>query len=125
MVAKFQLKVKVYAELNRNSLPIADVILPNAGTMTLTLDKFGRVLIPKPLRQHLMLQPGDKINVVVNNEQKSLVLSAKKADEEAKIVFTDWGFPVLHAPGKFPDDFDPATAIKDSYEAYFKQKFGF
>ena len=34
--------------------------------MTVTIDKFGRVLIPKPLRDQLGLQPGAELSLDVH-----------------------------------------------------------
>ena len=36
--------------------------------MNVTVDKFGRIILPKPLRQILGLTPGKKINIEVTNE---------------------------------------------------------
>lgn len=72
-----------------------------------------------------MLQPGDKLKVVIDEVNDVLVFSPEKKEEDAKIVLTEWGFPVIHAPGEFPEDFNPDTAIKDSYEEYHKSRFGF
>lgn len=39
---------------------------------TLTLDKAGRVLIPKSLREELRLGPGDKLHIEAEGEKISL-----------------------------------------------------
>ncbi len=41
-------------------------------TTTLTLDRAGRVLIPKPLRQELQLGPGDTLQLDSEGEQITL-----------------------------------------------------
>jgi AbrB family looped-hinge helix DNA binding protein len=41
-------------------------------TSKLTLDKAGRVLIPKPLRQELRLGPGDTLQLESEGEQITL-----------------------------------------------------
>jgi AbrB family looped-hinge helix DNA binding protein len=41
-------------------------------TTKLTLDKAGRVLIPKPLRQELHLGPGDKLHLESAGEEITL-----------------------------------------------------
>ncbi len=38
-------------------------------TSRLTLDRKGRVVIPKPLRDHLQLAPGDALDLDVSGEQ--------------------------------------------------------
>jgi AbrB family looped-hinge helix DNA binding protein len=41
-------------------------------TNRLTLDKAGRIVIPKPLRQELHLQPGDALEIETSGEQITL-----------------------------------------------------
>ena len=41
-------------------------------TTKLTLDKAGRVVIPKPLRQELHLSPGDTLQLETKGEQITL-----------------------------------------------------
>jgi len=41
-------------------------------TLTLTLDKAGRVVIPKPLRDELRLGPGDALELQAEGEQITL-----------------------------------------------------
>lgn len=43
-----------------------------AFEMTLTIDKAGRVVIPKALRDRLHLQPGDELTVEGNDEEISM-----------------------------------------------------
>jgi AbrB family looped-hinge helix DNA binding protein len=40
--------------------------------MRLTIDHAGRVVIPKAIRQHLRLQPGDSLEVEMTSDQVSL-----------------------------------------------------
>lgn len=52
---------------------IWDFPLLNAGmTTTLTLDKAGRVVIPKALRDELHLEPGDALEVESEGERITL-----------------------------------------------------
>ena len=39
---------------------------------TLTLDKAGRVVLPKPLREELRLEPGDKLELDAEGEKLTL-----------------------------------------------------
>jgi AbrB family looped-hinge helix DNA binding protein len=40
--------------------------------MEVTLDKFGRILLPKKLRDHLGLKPGSRLRVVASDEEIAL-----------------------------------------------------
>jgi AbrB family looped-hinge helix DNA binding protein len=39
---------------------------------TVTLDKLGRIVLPKPLRDELHLAPGDALDLTVEGEQVTL-----------------------------------------------------
>jgi AbrB family looped-hinge helix DNA binding protein len=39
---------------------------------TLTIDKAGRIVLPKPLREELQLQPGDSLEVNTSGEEITL-----------------------------------------------------
>jgi AbrB family looped-hinge helix DNA binding protein len=57
--------------------------------MKLTLDKMSRVVVPKPLRDRLGLQPGDELEVTVeaNGLRLTPVLpSSPLADEEGILI---------------------------------------
>jgi AbrB family looped-hinge helix DNA binding protein len=41
-------------------------------TVRLTLDKTGRIVLPKPLRQELQLAPGDTLEAETSGEQITL-----------------------------------------------------
>jgi AbrB family looped-hinge helix DNA binding protein len=41
-------------------------------TTRLTLDKAGRIVIPKPLREELHLEPGDALELEITGEQITL-----------------------------------------------------
>lgn len=45
--------------------------------MTITIDKFGRILIPKSIRKELGLEPGNSIDLIVNDEKKGIFLQPK------------------------------------------------
>ena len=41
-------------------------------TGTLTIDKAGRIVLPKPLREELQLEPGDSLEVNIKGEEITL-----------------------------------------------------
>ncbi|HEU4394306.1 MAG TPA: AbrB/MazE/SpoVT family DNA-binding domain-containing protein [Planctomycetota bacterium] len=57
---------------------------------TTTLDKFGRVLLPKPLRDRVGIRPGDDLRVKVR--EGSLVLEPVRGEIG---ITTERGWPVL------------------------------
>lgn len=105
-------------------MPIPNVKLANISNMTLTVDKFGRILIPKTLRQLLMIEPGDELEVDIDTTQPILTLSPKKDADEIRVELTDWGFPILVGGAPYPEDFDPAGYLKEGYEEYHRTRFG-
>jgi AbrB family looped-hinge helix DNA binding protein len=46
-------------------------MMPNMNT-TVTIDKAGRVVLPKPLRDELHLEPGDTLELVSEGEKVTL-----------------------------------------------------
>lgn len=93
--------------------------------MTLTIDKFGRVLIPKLLRQFLNVEPGSQIEVSVDEEAKSIVLHPKSKDEyESEVVFNDWGLPMIETKASLPEGFDTVEFMKTTRQEYLDRKFG-
>jgi AbrB family looped-hinge helix DNA binding protein len=63
-------------------------------TTKLTLDKAGRVLIPKPLRQELHLGPGDTLQLESEGEQITLrPLRAKALLKKERGVWVYQGEP--------------------------------
>lgn len=92
--------------------------------MTLTIDKFGRVLIPKTLRQILGIEPGDELVVEIAPDAPHIKLTAKPKPDDVQVIYTDWGFPVIEGGEPFPDDFDTVTFLKEGYDEYHKSRFG-
>jgi len=65
-------------------------LLPNGSlnTMTLTLDKMSRLVVPKPVRDRFSLQPGDQLEVTIEADGIRLrpVLPASALSEENGIL---------------------------------------
>ena len=100
------------------------VLLANNGFMTLTIDKFGRVLIPKLLRQFLNIEPGSEIEISFNEQDKALVLHAVPEEEyESEVVFNEWGLPMIKTKSTLPEDFDTVDFMKQTYQDYLDRKF--
>lgn len=81
----------------------------------LEMDKFGRVLIPKKVRQALNITPGSKIRGEIEDGK----LHLESAQAGYTIVREKDGWPVIHfhdsAP--WPEDYDPVKEARDERTA--------
>lgn len=66
---------------------------------TVTLDKAGRVVLPKPLRDELRLEPGDKLELESEGEQVTL-----RPIRTAAPLKKERGIWVFRKGGKLPAD---------------------
>ncbi len=76
--------------------------------LTLTIDKFGRVVIPREVREALHMKAGTKLEVALETDS-SIVL--KVIYEEPEIEYRN-GWPTI----KGPADFDIVETIKEERE---------
>ena len=61
-------------------------ILPkNGGNMETTLDRFGRIVIPKKIRNDFNLKPGDQIRI----EEREQVIILKPVEGEPNLHWKD------------------------------------
>ncbi len=93
--------------------------------MTLPTDKSGRILIPKIVRKHLNIEPGDEIQLTLNVEDHSVKLTAAPSAQDQILVMTEWGFPIIYTKQTLPADFDTVAFMKETYEEHFRKKLGF
>lgn len=86
--------------------------------MTVTIDKFGRVLIPKHVRTRIGVQAGDRLVLEVSDTYGSLELHPAPVESAVKsrIVITDWGWPVIVTEPATMEDFDVVEAIRQDRE---------
>lgn len=102
--------------------------------MTLKVDKFGRVLLPKAIRRALALQANGALEVRLDEKRRKLYLepgvneaalseqpivrtggSAARGKRTA-IVVTDYGLPILQGNRSFPKDYNVVDAIREARE---------
>jgi len=83
--------------------------------MNSTIDKFGRIVIPKHIRDHLGLRPGSTINI--EEKENKVILSSQNS--RPSVEFEDG---VLVFNGEPLDDI--SNAIKQNRDQYIK-KFAF
>ncbi len=87
--------------------------------MTVTIDKFGRVLIPKPLRDRLGLAPGTEFTLDVHDAGDGVPTLELRAvpdadDPEGGLAYVDG---VLVHNGRPTGDMDTSRILKDIYDA--------
>lgn len=86
--------------------------------MTVTLDKFGRVLIPKPLRDQLGLLPGAELSLDVHDGDGGPALELRAvpdaSEPEGGLAYVDG---VLVHQGRPMGDMDTSRILKDLYHA--------
>lgn len=77
--------------------------------MTTKIDKFGRILIPKPMRQRMGLTPGSPVSLV---EQGGGTVEISAQPSEPTLEMQD-GLLVYTGP---IGDVDPVAAVRQTYE---------
>lgn len=77
--------------------------------MLATLDKFGRVLIPKKLREHLGIMPATSINII--EDGKRIII--EPITEEESIVEKDG---LLIFTGKIQSDLDQELKLNRTFK---------
>lgn len=78
--------------------------------MTLTIDKFGRILIPKGVRDRLGLAPGTALELDIRETgEGGAALELRPEREEPALRRR--GRALLHA-GRLPETFDPASFLQ-------------
>lgn len=94
--------------------------------MVLTLDKFGRVLIPKKARQALRLEAGSKVKLTVDEATGTAKLKIQTDQEEGSsyIKYAEWGWPYLDVGPPTVESIDTVALIKSTRQDYLDRKFG-
>lgn len=83
--------------------------------MTATIDKFGRVLIPKKIREAASIKEGMEFELVIE-EFTNFILFKPIQKELSRIEYTEWGWPVIIYPDEEKVDFDLKQFTNDGYE---------
>lgn len=79
------------------------------GSMHLTLDKFGRIVIPKAVRRRLGLEPGTRLRLEVG--ERGIVL--EPLGEEAPLVEKDGLLVSTATLDADREDFDVVEGIRE------------
>ena len=78
--------------------------------MTTKIDKFGRILIPKPMRQRMGLTPGSPVSLVESGDGATVEITAERAE------------PMVARRGRLLiytgplGDIDPVAAVREIYD---------
>ena len=81
------------------------------------IDKFGRILIPKKIREAKGYVCGTELSLVMEPETEVLTLQPKKKKKEPYIIMTEWGLPlIVHPDGPPKDSMSAVEMIAESRE---------
>lgn len=82
------------------------------ATITLKIDKLGRIVIPQAVRERLGLRPGSTLKLVQESDD---AIYLEPVVEKAKIVYKN-GWPVIVAPSRGTGETDIKKLINEVYE---------
>lgn len=94
--------------------------------MDATIDKFGRILIPKKIRQLLRLSPGQKVRLMLDDSSQVLELhvSEEASLQSSKVKISASGLPVIMNGNSNSRPFDTTTFIEEGRIAELDKKMG-
>lgn len=87
--------------------------------MEVTIDKFGRILIPKKVRELLHLEAGQALNFKIENNQ---ILLRKKAQVDVIVTTSELGLPVIHTAKQDVEHIDILASIRETRAEYLDRK---
>lgn len=92
--------------------------------MTLKVDKFGRILIPKVLRQAISIEPGDKVSIQIDGSNRQFSIRKARTLDDAVLSTTSWGFPTVSLSLPQKVDFNVSDYVHSVRQDYLDRKFG-
>ncbi len=98
--------------------------MAKAFIMEVTIDKFGRILIPKKIREMLGLKPGQVLELVTDQTSRKLDLRLPAEPSSMDVKLTDFGLPIIQNGPPTDEPFDTVEFIKESREEYLNRKMG-
>ena len=84
--------------------------------METTLDKYGRILIPKAIRQRMGWRVGQRL--VIDAEQATVQLLPLSTAPEVTVGITLSGLPVIKNGAATTEPFDTVAFLRQNREAY-------
>lgn len=110
------------ASLNKKKHSCQKIVL--LAIMEVTIDKFGRILIPQKVRKLLGFTPGKTLHFATDLETKTIELSLGQEEGEVSVKMDEFGFPVVDNGPSYPVDLDTVALIKEDREEYLNKKLG-
>ena len=92
--------------------------------MEVTIDEFGRILIPKKIREAIGLKPGQALELMIDRYTWNLNIKLPANPEETNIYVEDSGLPVIHNGTPAQQSFDTVRFIRETREKYMDRKMG-
>lgn len=92
--------------------------------MEVTIDKFGRILIPKEIRKVLGLQAGQVLSLYTSEENNLLCIQAKIEAEETPIKYTPTGLPYIDNGKSEASSFNTSQFVQETRAQYLNRKLG-
>ena len=83
--------------------------------MTVTMDKFGRVLFPKKLRQKMNASDGSQFEVIHDEGNDKVLLKLIRANNPV-IKINPLGVPIIQFPTNQIFSYDFVASIREGYE---------
>ncbi len=92
--------------------------------MEVVIDKFGRILIPKKIRDMLGLKPGQMLELETDYPSRKLNLRLPADPSSTEVIVTDFGLPIIQNGEPSEEEFDTVAFIKETREEYLDRKMG-
>lgn len=91
--------------------------------MKATIDKFGRVLIPKKLRDNAGIDNGTEFELEFDLFTNSIILKQVPA-MQPHVEYTEWGWPIIVYPEGKKVNFDLKNFINEGHEERGRKLLG-
>ncbi len=92
--------------------------------MVLRIDNFGRLLIPKFLRQVIQVEPGDKVDLQIDEKKRQFSIRKAITEDDAVLSITSWGFPTVSMGLSEKVDFNVSEYVQSVRQEYLDRKLG-
>lgn len=92
--------------------------------MTVTIDKFGRILIPKSVRDILGVKSGYDLKLDIDNIRKTVLITPQPS-KNYQVIQNGWGWPIISFSNKSePATFSITDLIREAREERADQLLG-